>query len=95
MRTNKRSPSRTAGVALGVGLLVGMAHSPLWAGTRGSGAGPVSPPVIHVVAPGETLWAIAQRYAPRQDPRIYIYDLQQANNLGNGPLYPGESLALP
>lgn len=95
MRTNKRSVGRISGVALGAGLLVGMAHPALWATSPGSAAGRVSAPVIHVVAPGETLWGLAERYAPQEDPRIYIYDLQKANNLGNGPLYPGETLELP
>lgn len=80
-----------AAVALGAGLLVGLAHPALWAGPPGSA--PV--PVVHVVTPGETLWGLAEHYAPHEDPRQYIYDLQQANNLGNGAIFPGEKLTLP
>lgn len=72
-------------------LLVVLAKPALWAG----GPGTVAPPVVHVVAPGETLWSLAEHYAPQEDPREYIYDLQQANSLGDGDIYPGEKLTLP
>ena len=77
---------------MGAGLLVGLAHPPLWAG----GTHPARPAVVvHVVAPGETLWGLALRYAPDQDPRHYIYDLQRLNHLGSAPILPGEKLTLP
>jgi hypothetical protein len=91
MSTNKRSRLRLAVVALGAGLIVGLAHPALWAGSPGS----VPAPVVHVVAPGETLWALAGHYAPHEDPREYIYDLEQANKIGDGTIYPGERLTLP
>jgi len=96
MTTNKRSSqrrrARTAGVALAAGLLVGLARPSLWAGEPGS-AGPRR---THVVAPGETLWSIAEHYgASGSDPRRYIYELEQLNTAASGPLVPGEQLTLP
>jgi hypothetical protein len=97
MRTNKRSAVRVGGVALAAGLMLGLVNPSLWAGSRGSAgaAGVVGPRLEHVVAPGETLWSLAERYGGQQDPRNYIYDLQRLNNLGAKPIYPGERLLLP
>ncbi|HLI56901.1 MAG TPA: LysM peptidoglycan-binding domain-containing protein [Actinomycetota bacterium] len=75
---------------MAAGLLVGMARLPLWA----AATHPVTP-AVHIVAPGETLWGLAERYAPREDPRQYIYDLDRINNLKDGPIFPGEKLTLP
>jgi hypothetical protein len=91
MSTNKRSAARVAAVALGAGLMVGLVNPSLWAGSAAS----TGPRLTHVVAPGETLWSLAERHAGRQDPRNYIYDLEKLNNLGPRPIYPGERLLLP
>jgi LysM repeat protein len=71
--------------------MVGLVNPSLWAGSAAS----TGPRLTHVVAPGETLWSLAERDAGRQDPRNYIYDLEKLNNLGPGPIYPGERLLLP
>ncbi len=47
------------------------------------------------VMSGETLWSIAQRYAPNQDPRDFIANLVALNNLNGTVLTPGMQLALP
>ena len=91
MRANRRSAARVAGVAVGAGLMVGLANPSLWAGSAAS----AGPRLTHVVAPGETLWSLAEREAGRQDPRNYMYDLEKLNNLGPRPIYPGERLLLP
>ena len=43
-----------------------------------------------VVQPGDTLWAIAQRLAPGEDPRPIVDELAAAH--GSGPLIPGQAL---
>ena len=96
MTTNKRSAQRrrvrTAGVALAAGLLVGLARPSLWAGEPGSA---VQRPT-HVVAPGETLWSIAERYGPSgSDPRRYIYEVEELNRVNEGSLRPGDRITLP
>ena len=46
-----------------------------------------------VVEPGDSLWSIAQRVAPGQDPRAVVDQL--AARLGSTTLAPGETLAVP
>ncbi len=43
-----------------------------------------------VVQPGDTLWAIARRLAPGEDPRPLVDQLAAAH--GSGPLLPGQVL---
>jgi len=43
-----------------------------------------------VVQPGDTLWAIARRLAPGEDPRPLVDQLAVAH--GSGPLLPGQVL---
>jgi len=38
----------------------------------------------HVVQPGETLWGIAQRYRPNEDPRKVVYEIQEASGVEGG-----------
>ena len=47
------------------------------------------------VRSGDTLWGIAQRYAPNQDPRDFITKLVALNNLESSSLAAGMQLALP
>ncbi len=47
------------------------------------------------VMSGETLWSIAERYAPNQDPRDFIANLIALNNLNDSVLTPGMQIALP
>jgi LysM repeat protein len=47
------------------------------------------------VMPGQTLWAIAEKYAPNQDPTDYIQQILQLNNLQSSNVSIGEKLALP
>lgn len=47
------------------------------------------------VAPGDTLWSIATKYAPDVDPQQEIIDIQNLNALTSAELVPGQRLALP
>ena len=44
----------------------------------------------YVVAPGDSLWTVAGRLAPNEDPREVVDALVKAR--GNGPLLTGETL---
>lgn len=55
---------------------------------------PASAPAQVVVAPGETLWSIAERVAPRSDPRTVITQLREINNLPATDVHPGQTLLL-
>jgi len=49
----------------------------------------------YVVRQGDTLWSIAQRISPGQDPRPVVDALASANELDPGMLMPGRTLVLP
>lgn len=61
-----------------------------------SSASSASPPAarVIVVAPGETLWAIAKRVAPDVDPRVTVGRIRELNDL-DGKLQAGQRLVLP
>lgn len=48
-----------------------------------------------VVAPGETLWSIARRSYPREDPRLVIARIVGANRVEAAGIVPGQVLAIP
>ena len=47
------------------------------------------------VAPGETLWSIAQREAPDADPRDTVADILELNHLTSSAVEAGSVLLLP
>lgn len=55
---------------------------------------PVSYTTITVES-GQSLWGLAQQYAPNSDARDWIAKVIDLNSLGSADLYPGEQLALP
>jgi LysM repeat protein len=44
---------------------------------------------------GQTLWAIAEKYAPDQDVREAVEAIVSLNNLTEGTVQPGQRIALP
>lgn len=44
---------------------------------------------------GDTLWAIAEKYAPNTDPREAVDAIVSLNNLTTAELAPGTRIALP
>jgi LysM domain len=48
-----------------------------------------------VVAPGQTLWALAAAADPSADPRSVIPEIMSANSLASSTIYPGERLWVP
>jgi hypothetical protein len=47
------------------------------------------------VAPGQSLWQLAEQVAPQADPREVIADMLTLNNLSSGDVQPGQQLAIP
>ena len=93
--TFRRRRIALAVLALGVVVVTGQAGAALGSSTL---AAPERRPSLTsartvVVRPGDTLWAIAQRIAPNDDPRPIVDALTAAN--GSAPLTPGEILQLP
>ncbi len=50
--------------------------------------------ISYTVKPGDTLWSIARRVAPGQDPRPVVEDLIAENHL-QGDLQAGQAIDLP
>ena len=61
---------------------------------RGVGPDRPAPQVTYVVQPGDTLWSIARRVAPGQDPRPVVDGLIRANDVRGG-LEAGQELTIP
>jgi hypothetical protein len=61
---------------------------------RGDGPDRPAPRATYVVEPGDTLWSIARRVAPGQDPRPVVDGLIEANDLRGG-LQAGQQLSIP
>jgi Tfp pilus assembly protein FimV len=61
---------------------------------RGDGPDRPAPRVTDVVEPRDTLWSIARRVAPGQDPRPVVDGLIDANDLRGG-LQAGQELSIP
>jgi Tfp pilus assembly protein FimV len=61
---------------------------------RGIGPDRPAPRVTYVVQPGDTLWSIANRVAPGQDPRPVVDRLIEANDVRGG-LRAGQELSIP
>jgi hypothetical protein len=55
---------------------------------------PASAPAQVVVAPGETLWSIAQRVAPDRDPRTVVAGIQRLNDLPTSDVRAGQTQLL-
>jgi len=61
---------------------------------RGDGPDRPAPRVTYVVQPGDSLWSIARRVAPGQDPRPVVDGLIEANDVRGG-LQTGQELSIP
>jgi LysM repeat protein len=57
-------------------------------------AGPVAFELITVES-GQSLWGLAELYAPGTDARDWIAQVIDLNALGSADLYPGQQLAVP
>ncbi len=55
---------------------------------------PASAPAEVVVAPGDTLWSIAERVAPDRDPRGVVEQVRRLNGLPSGDVQAGQRLRL-
>ena len=64
-------------------------------GAEGSTSEQRSATTVVTVAPGETLWGVAQRLAPGEDPRPVVEQIRRLNDLESGALRAGQQLVLP
>lgn len=71
-----------------------------WAGPLAHALGGSREPVpvssrSYVVQLGDTLWSIADRLAPGEDPRPIVDAIVVANDVDPGAIVPGQSLVVP
>lgn len=98
-RSGFRLTRRGRVVLIGVPLFLAVAVG----GVAGAGlaaaaaTAPVAAPhtVTITVAAGESLWDIAERIAPNDDPRDVIYAIQQANGLTGSGVRAGQRVRIP
>lgn len=87
---------RVMAVVLLVVALLAIAFSMLQTQSAGASSHSVKANFTYVyVAPGDTLWSIATKYAPERDPQQEITDIQNLNALSSSEVVPGQRLALP
>jgi hypothetical protein len=48
-----------------------------------------------IVERGESLWSVAARIAPHQDPRLVVADIESLNDLTGPAVTPGQQLVVP
>jgi LysM domain-containing protein len=75
-------------------LLAGIAAA-LAASASRAGPADTGEPEVAVVRPGDTLWSIAARHAPSDDPYGMIEDIRRLNDLTGNTIQPGQELILP
>jgi nucleoid-associated protein YgaU len=62
----------------------------------GAGSEPVRvSSMSYLVRPGDTLWSIAERVSPGEDPRPLVDAIFAANRVEVGALVPGTTLVIP
>ena len=93
-RSGVRLTRRGRAVLIALALLLA-ALAVLFTAPASQAADPVGSPPTVVVHPGDTLWSIASRYAPRSDPFAVIDDIRRLNGLSDYTIQPGQRLALP
>ncbi len=49
----------------------------------------------YTVQHNDTLWHLARRYYPRQDPREITHDIRALNGLASATIRPGQRLKMP
>jgi LysM repeat protein len=65
---------------------------------HGSSLAASKAPAAHqriTVEPGETLWSVAARVAPHDDPRIVVADIESYNHLRSAGIEAGQQLVIP
>ena len=77
--------------AVAVALFLGLGAS----GAQASGDSGSATFTYVSIAPGQSLWQLAEQVAPQADPREVVADILALNNLPSGDVQPGQELAIP
>ena len=80
---------------LSVALVAGVWAGPLGRIVAGADGAELASGSSYVVREGDTLWSIAQRVAPGEDPRPLVDAIVSANRVDAGAIVPGQTLLVP
>jgi hypothetical protein len=94
LRLTRRGRLVTAAATLLIAVLALVGVVSRAGALRETAAVPASAPEQVVVAPGETLWSIAERVAPDRDPRTVVAGIQRLNDLPTADVRAGQLLRL-
>jgi hypothetical protein len=94
LRLTRRGRLVTAAATLLIAVLTLVGVVSRAGSLRESAPVPASAPAQVVVAPGETLWSIAERVAPDRDPRTVVAGIQRLNDLSTADVRAGQTLRL-
>jgi nucleoid-associated protein YgaU len=95
-RMDRTYVRRRRAASVVVAAVVAVLLSPLAASAIRLGAPEPAPAQRTVVVqPGDTLWSIAQRARPDDDPRETVATIEAVNGIGAGALEPGRSIVVP
>lgn len=78
-----------------VAFVLGRAGSSEAASHRPGQQAPVTAYAQTTVHEGESLWAVARRVSPDQDPRAVVLQIRELNHLSSGAVSSGQQLILP
>ena len=96
IRLSRKARLARTGILLALVITAANQLPALVAGASASDAKVSTGSVTYVtVRSGDTLWSLAQRYAPNTDPREWIDQVDTINNLGTAGVFAGERLAVP
>lgn len=79
---------------LAIPLAIGIAAIGAGLGANATDSDPVALHYVTVQS-GDSLWSIANRVAPKADPRDAVAELERVNGLDSAVLQPGQRLAIP
>jgi len=85
---------RRLAVLVGAGIVAGFWAGPVAEALQGPGATPAAERRV-VARPGDTLWSIAERAAPGEDPRPLVDAIARANDVDPRAIVPGQTLVVP
>jgi LysM repeat protein len=76
-------------------LLAGLVAALAASASRAAQPGEPPEPAVAVVQPGDTLWSVAARHVPSDDPYGMIDEIRHLNDLNSHTIHPGQELILP
>jgi nucleoid-associated protein YgaU len=94
LRLTRRGRRAVAGLSIAIGLTIAAVTAAVELGEGGGGLQLAGSSTV-VVQSGDTLWSLAERLAPEEDPRAVVDAILDLNGLDSVALEPGQVLQLP